>query len=242
MKRILSLLLLLICLAGAVFAAGSRHIIDNAGLLSESQQSRLEEQAQSIRDTYGIDAVILTVDSLSGKSAQAYADDYYDYNGYGSDGILLLLSMEERDWAVSTSGSAQSVVTNSDIDRIMDDILDDLSAGYYGSAFGTFLERVESEYEAGTSVNWGMRLLIALVIGAAVAGIALLVMRRGMNTARAQSGASNYMTEGSYDLYRCQDIYLYSHTTKTRKPESSGSGGSHTGSSGCSHGGSSGKF
>ena len=41
-----------------------------------------------------------------GKTAEAYADDYYDYNGYGygenDDGLLLLVSMGEREWAITT--------------------------------------------------------------------------------------------------------------------------------------------
>jgi DNA primase len=43
---------------------------------------------------------------------------------------------------------------------------------------------------------------------------------------------------GSYDLFRCHDIYLYSHTSRTRKSESS----THSSSSGRSHGGRSGRF
>ena len=56
------------------------------------------------------DVIVVTVASLDGKTAESYADDYFDFNGYGlgqdRDGILLLLSMEDRDWAISTHGFA----------------------------------------------------------------------------------------------------------------------------------------
>ena len=42
----------------------------------------------------------MTAGSLNGKTATKYADDYFDYNGYGlgneKDGILLLISMKNE--------------------------------------------------------------------------------------------------------------------------------------------------
>lgn len=248
MKKISLLLCLVLMLAICVSAAQPK-IVDDAGLLSQSHFAALEEKAEAIADTYDMDAVIVTVDSLDGRSAQAYADDYFDYNGYGigSDfsGILLLLAMDEREWAVSTCGDAMDAVRNSEIDDIMDNILDDLSDGNYYRAFDSFLDQVETEYggfvsgEDTGSFSF-INILIALAIGAAAGGIVLLILRSEMNTAKPQHGAKNYMTDGSYDLFRCHDIYLYSHTSRTKKPESSS--GSHRSSSGRSHGGRSGRF
>ena len=52
-----------------------------------------------------MDLVVVTANTLGGKSPMEYADDYYDYNGYTDDGALLLVSMEDRDWWISTKGS-----------------------------------------------------------------------------------------------------------------------------------------
>ena len=74
----------------------------------------------------------------------AYADDYYDYNGYGAgadnDGILLLLSMEDRDWWISTTGYGIDAFTDYGIDVIGDEIVPDLSNGDYYSAFTEFID------------------------------------------------------------------------------------------------------
>lgn len=248
MKKISVLLCLMLMLAISVSAAQSK-IVDDAGLLSQSHIAALEEKAEAIADRYDMDAVIVTVNSLDGRSAQAYADDYFDHNGYGIgndySGILLLLAMDEREWAVSTCGDAMAAVRNSEIDDIVENILDDLSDGSYYRAFDSFLAQVENEYEgyaSGTDASGFSfkNILIALVIGAAVGLIVLLILRGKMNTAKPQHGARNYMTDGSYDLFRCHDIYLYSHTSRTQKAESSS--GSHRSSSSRSHGGSSGRF
>ncbi|MBP5793935.1 MAG: TPM domain-containing protein, partial [Spirochaetaceae bacterium] len=60
-------------------------------------------------DKYNKEAVIVTTSDAQGKSAEAYADDFYDENdfgtGSGKDGVLFLIDMDNRKIHVSTSGS-----------------------------------------------------------------------------------------------------------------------------------------
>ena len=89
-------------------------LVDRADLLSELEEEELEARLDEISERQQADVVVVTVNSLDGKSAQDYADDFYDYNGYGigtdKSGILLLVSMEARDWHITTtdSGSERS--------------------------------------------------------------------------------------------------------------------------------------
>ena len=65
-------------------AAGKKSVIDDAGLIKASDEKKLDKKIKNIqKDKF--DVVILTVKSLDGKSAQDYADDYYDNNDYGLD-------------------------------------------------------------------------------------------------------------------------------------------------------------
>ena len=188
-----------------------------------------------------MDVAIVIIESLNGKHLETYASDYFrSCYGLGNEnsGIIFLITMTERQWTVRTFGDAAEAVSDYDIDDIMDAVLEDLSAGYYYDAFCSFLSGVENGYDAHRG-SWFPKLLTALLIGAAIAGIALFFMRRNMNTARAQHGARSYMEESSYDLYRCQDFYLYSRTSRVRKQQNSNSG-SHGG--GGSRGGRSGRF
>lgn len=79
-------------------------LVDDAGLLTAEESTALLEKLEEISQRQQNEVAIVTVNSLDGKTAQAYADDYYDYNGYGygenDDGILLLISMGERKWAI----------------------------------------------------------------------------------------------------------------------------------------------
>ena len=94
-KRSLSLvvvILLALCIPLAAAAAGY-HVHDDASLMSDDEVAQLETLASRLSDDLDCDIVILTVDSIGSKSVVAFADDYYDDNGYAEDGILLMLSM-----------------------------------------------------------------------------------------------------------------------------------------------------
>ena len=60
-------------------------------------------------------------------------------SGPDKDGILLLISMEDRDWAISTCGYGITAFTDAGIDYIMAQMQDDLSAGSYAAAFDTYV-------------------------------------------------------------------------------------------------------
>lgn len=272
-RRLIALMMalpVLLCLVCSVSAEERIYVTDDAGLLTGSERSMLEEMAAFVYDTYSIDAAILTVDSLGGKSAQSYADDYYDQNGYAEDGLLLLLAMEEREWYISTSGSAIYAFTDYGLMRLEETIVPQLSEGNYYGAFYLYLDCVPDyldAYLAGTPIdgeadNYGSVyhdevvhytqeksvgdiLLTSVIIGLAVAAVSILVMRYSMNTKRQQHSAGDYLKKGSFHLHTHRDIYLYSNVSKVRRQQNtSRSGGSsvHRSSSGRSHGGRGGRF
>lgn len=270
-RKLSALLLCLLVFSGScltVFAA-SANVIDQAGLLSSSDVAVLEEEAVKMKDQYGLDLVYLTVESLNGKTARDYADDYYDQNGYGEDGVLFLLAMEEREWYISTCGIAIYALTDYALGEIESEVVPYLSDGRYYEAFYHFqvlLSEYMDAYEQGEPIDGyvpGYRedvvyyeperevkrevnLLLSLVIGVVVAAVAVLIMRSSMNTKRKQSSAGDYLKQGSYHLRRHQDLFLYSNVTKTRRQENNGTrgGGSsvHRSSGGRSHGGRGGRF
>ena len=159
MKRWISVILtcmVLFCFSTPVCAAPPK-VVDDGDLLSESEEAALETQAQAISEKYGIDVVILTVWSLDGKSSEAYADDYFDYNGYGIgpeySSVLFLLSMEYRDWAISTCGDGIDALTDYGIQQIFSRISGDLSRDDYYGAFTAYLEELDKYFEAYADGN-----------------------------------------------------------------------------------------
>lgn len=266
MRKLISFLLCLILLGGMSLSAGASRaelprIVDMADLLTAAEEAALEEQAAAIRTNHNMDAVIVTVDSLDGRSARAYADDYYDDNGYGVgadySGILLLIAMDTREWYISTCGDAIYTFSDYDLDRLFDAMSDHLSSGDYYDAFRAYLRGVSDHLETGvgyaqdypsydhdSGYNHSYRdydsgstfemtdLLIALVIGLAAGGIAVGIMIYSMNTKRAQASAGNYLLRDGYHLRVQRDRFLYSRIQKTPRPKDNGGhGGSRGGGS-----------
>lgn len=230
-----------------VFADSSR-VVDEAGLLGAVEADNLISKLNSMSAKYDMDVVIVTVESLNGKSATAYADDYFDYNGYGKgkdrSGILLLLSIEARDWAISTRGEAISIFSGDDLHSLEDAMLpyfrnDDFNGGVF--AFADQCESVLEEAAYAKKVRQMTRFPKALVIGLIFGFLIVTGLKSQLKSVRSKAEANDYVRKGSFNLTTQRDVFLYSNVTSRPKPKDNSSG-SHTSSSGASHGGSSGKF
>lgn len=248
-------------------AADLPRLVDQADLLTDSEESALSDRLDEISERHQFDVVVVTVDSLEGETAVVYADDFYDYNGYGfgdeRDGILLLISMEERDWCISTTGYGITAFTDAGQAYISERFVTDLSVGDYAEAFTNFAvlcdafitqadtgEPYDVDHLPQEPFDLVWNLAVALIIAFVISLIVTGIMRGQLKTVHSQSEADNYIKQGSMHLTRKNDLYLYRHVDRRKKAENNSSnrsgnpGGSqtHKSSSGMTHGGSSGKF
>ncbi len=237
--------MLLICLFIPVYA-NTDYLIDNAGLLSDAEEAELEAKLSEASDRLNADIVILTEEYIS-TDAESYADDYFDYNGYGLDGLILLVDMGGRNWYISTCGVCVDGFEGDGFDYVSENIVDDLQEENYSKCFNTFADRsdeVISLIREGKSFKapfeFFTTLLICLVIGFVIALIVSLIMKAKLKSVHSKSEAADYLRNGSLNITVARDIFLYRQVTRTQKAESSSS--SHTSSSGRSHGGGGGKF
>lgn len=234
-------------------------LIDRGGLLMDSEGVALAEKLGEISDRLECHIVVLTEESINGESAEEYADDYFDYNGYGvggeRDGILLLVSMEERVWHVSGSGVCNSeFFPDSAFDYICEYIEDDLGEGEYAECFDTFASRCDdviSSAREGVVFKAPFDIAGTLIMSAVIGFIAALIytgiLSGQLKSVGYEKDAARYLKADSLNLTRSGDIFLYRTLSVTPKPKdegSSSSGGSrsHTSSSGRSHSGRGGSF
>lgn len=254
-------------------AGGLPRLVDMADLLSDSEESDLLTMLNDISQRQQTDIIVITVDSMEGETAMVYADDFYDHNGYGfgdrRDGILLLISMDEREWYISTHGYGITAITDAGREYLSEQFVSDLSAGDHAAAFTNFAKlcddfitqaKTGDPYDVGHLPDdsfepvWG--LLTALAAAFVISLIVTGIMRMQLKSVHSQSAADNYIKQGSMQLTKKNDLFLYRHVDRRKKPKnksshSSGSshssnrsGGSrtHTSSSGAKHGGGGGKF
>lgn len=254
MKRNITFILLfvLMLLPMNAAAAGDPLVVDDAGLLTSDQVRELNALAERVSSGYGMDVAVLTVNSLGGKTARDFADDYYDSHNYHYDGLILVLAIQDREWYISTSGSAIQAFTDYGIDQIGDLIVPYFSSGAYYEGFHAFVSEASEYMEAykrGEPIDLPERsmssiLLVSLLLGLVAAGVSVGIMCGNMNTKRWQQDAGTYTKQDSFSFPVRQDIFLYHNVSKIPRPEPSSSGGSstHTSSSGRSHGGGGGKL
>ncbi len=252
MKKTAILLLcaaLLWCLPLAVYGADVPRLTDGADLLSPYEEEEILQKLDEISTRQEFDIVIVTVDSLGVRSPESYADDWFDDHGFGysddGDGILLLVSMEDRDTCISTCGEGIDIFTDEAQDEIWDEILPDLRDGYYADAFLTFADACDTCISEARNFDWGTALLISVVGGLIVALITVGIMKGKMRSVRRQTHAAQYVKSGSLSVTESRDLFLYRNVTCIPKPtgnSSSGRSGTRISSSGRSHGGSSRKF
>ena len=83
------------------------YVTDEAGLLSENENMMLEKMAETVSQKYDIGVYIVTVEDYRDfHSEGVYKATYTIYHEYtmgegpDRDGIMLLLSMDDRDWAM----------------------------------------------------------------------------------------------------------------------------------------------
>lgn len=233
---------------------------DLGDLLTDQEEQKLCTRLDVLSQQHKLDIVVVTTHTLEGQSPRDYADDFYDYCsfGYGKnrDGVLLLISIEDRDWYISTCGYGITAFTDAGIQYIGEQMKEDLSAGNYADAFLTYCRLCDqfiTQARAGNPFDTEdlpqepldlMWIPISLVVGFVLAFLVVGGMKARLKTVRFQAAASSYLKSGSLNITESRDLFLYSTLSRTEKPKNNSSGGSstHTSSSGSTHGGGGGKF
>lgn len=257
MKRyfLIGILTILFCLMAVCPAsAASVYMVDGAELLSPQEAATLNGTLSEISARHGANVVIVTTNDVNGKTAEEYADDYFDYNGYGPDGILLLVAMDIRQMHISTSGYGITAFTDAGLDYLLDKLEFWVQDGYYTEGFSEFATLADSfltQAETGEPYDThnlpkepfsaGASLLLALAVGFIASFIITGKEKAKLHTVRPQQNAAQYVNEDTFTLdpNRSREFFLYKNITRTVKAETSSGGGSttHKSSSGNTHGG-----
>ncbi len=251
------------------------YILDEAELLSEEDRTDLEAMAQEIAAQYPCGIYVVTVDDyldFNTRGVFEAAEQYYLSHGLGygtdRDGMLLMLSMADRDYALIAYGD-YSLTTFTDYGRdlITQEFLDDFRENDWFGGFSdylscslTYLAQAEEgapvDISNGGNSNDGYRgnsdrghsvvtvgaIVISLILGFLIALVICLVLKAKMKSVAIAKTARSYLSAEGVQFKIRED--KFSHVTETRRRiehnTSSGGSGSSSHSSGFS--GSSGKF
>lgn len=147
MKKIFSMILtvcVLLAMSLSIQASEVLPLFDEPDLMTDAQEASLAAKLERISEQYQMEVVVAAFETIDGASPMDYADDFYDYNGYGygenRDGLILIVVMDSRDWWISTRGSAITAFTDAGIEYIGDQIVPYMSADDFAGVFNAFAD------------------------------------------------------------------------------------------------------
>ncbi|NLC83868.1 MAG: TPM domain-containing protein [Ruminococcaceae bacterium] len=266
---LLALLLLVVWITGsnqiangAPLLASSRLVVDQANFFTAEQAQQLQAEAAALGAQYQMDIVIVTTTDTGGKSSRDYADDYFDFNGYGvgpdRDGILFLLDYDNREAYISTSGSGIKYLTDQRIEQVLDAVFDGgLPTGDNFGATKGFLNQTEVFLQAGIpSDQYGEpedqpRSLSVVdgilgLLGAGGSSLGFFGTTRSSYKGKPRPNVFEFRSNSLVNMGVTSDNLIDSYVTTRRLPPPppppsgggfSGRSTTHTSSSGRSHGG-----
>jgi len=269
MKHTRKVLTLLIALTLAftfcvcTFAAGGR-VYDEADVLSSDEESRLGDIIDEASAKCGAEILVAVFDDMADygySDIMLFADNYVESIDPYANSVALVISMEERDYWITTSGECIDYITDAGIESIEDYMLSYLSSGDYYNAFAAFSARCETLITEGRKGNIydytdgnepegypetdfvaehefpaARSGIISTIVGALAALFSTSSMKSNLRSVSAKSNAASYAISDSMNLMNQDDVFLYSNVSAVPKPrntDSSGGsrGGGHSGGS-----------
>jgi len=156
MKKILRCFLMLtvfaLLLSTVAFADDSAaklgYVTDDAGILSDQQEQELSSAAAKVSSEYGCSVYIITLDDYTrytyGSVYDCATEIFEKYElGWGSDknGVLLLMSMNDRDYSLIGHGSTATTAFTDYAQEILEnEFLDDFRNNDWYGGFADYIE------------------------------------------------------------------------------------------------------
>ena len=264
----LLLLLLLLCTASIALAVPKQapppkpqeqgleaaRVVDEADLLTADEEKALDAKLAAVEQSHKVRILIGTMQDTGGAALGKVANNVVDQIPADNGTIVLLLSMKERDWYISTDNKMRTRITDGKgIEYLSGEFLPDLKEGKYAAAFTafaattdemlTYYEKEGEPYDPANALNL-MALGIALACALILGGTIYYMLYEYESNVRSAAEADAYLNHDSFRLTRSEDDLLYTTVTRRTKEKKESSSGSNvsTSSRDSSHGGGGGKF
>lgn len=249
-KWLPAILLLAMCLflIPANAMAANTQLLDQAGLLSEEEGQEIIRQIEALESATGWDIMAVTTEDADGMDTETYAETWFDNDTEKDDGLIFLIDMDNREFAVRAFGKCRYYITDKRKDKILDAGYEELAEERYGGALKAMLAEAKAAFEeenprnnhlydedTGEVTSYGkeyrgisrMELLVAAIAAVAAGGITAGSI---IGKYRLKFGGYHYPMEknGSVRLRVKEDRLSNQFVTHRHIPKET----SHTGSSG----------
>ena len=264
MKRLIKFLLVAFIITLTFFPAlkivkadHPDRVIDEIGILTESERQELEQLCDEISERQQVDVAIIISEQFTYENIEAEADDYYDYNGYGLgegySGSLLVVGRDSEGYFVyiTTCGYGIDCYSDYGIEHLIDTIVENYDNGYdWYNGLKAYINRCDElidmanagepydiyypdpEPEPNPAIEAAKTVGISTGAGGIAALIGTTILKGKNKSVFKKREARDYARPGSFKCTNHRDLYLYSRTTTSLRPkDTSSNGGSSRGGS-----------
>lgn len=263
---LISLLFLIVGSNSTMAFGGTQRVFDDATLFTAEERQELTGEANALANAYDLDIVIVTTNAAMGKTARAYADDFFANNkrGVGNDlsGILFLIDLDNGEAYLSTSGKGIQYLTDQRVKSIITQVLaNGLRDRKYYDAAKRFLSATKEYLVSGIPADQssqpesikGKNSLtvtegLASVMAGLIASTGFFFRTKSKNKMKNPTKPATFRENSRINLLANEDQLVDTTTsnrpiTKSEKPDpQAGQSTTHTSSSGNTHGGGGAKF
>jgi uncharacterized protein len=182
-----------------------KYVNDYAKVIDSDSAQYILSVGKELEDKTGAQATVIVVNSLEGNTIESYANGIFREWGIGqkdkNNGLLILLSMKEKQWRVEVGTGLEGAVTDIYSSRVMNEIaVPKFKQNQYGQglrdAYSVLSDNIAKEYgvtleknisvpryvEKGNNASRARNGNGILIIGVIIVGLLDFILNRGRLT------------------------------------------------------------
>lgn len=229
------------------------YLTDDCLLLTEEEATLIEEKCEAISMKHNFGVYIFIIEDYTEIEPDVYdaaVSLFEKYSlGFGEkkDGVILLLSMDDRDYSMVAHGFGETAFDEYARNAAIKEFKSEFSYDEWSDGLDSYLDKCDQILKLahdGISLKEfdtkGVGYVISFILAALIAIFVCVGKRLKMRSVFKKGEAMNYIAKDSGNITSRNDTYTHTTTTRTKVSSSSSSGSRSR--SGGGYSGSSGKF
>lgn len=128
--------------------SSNEKVYDFADLITDSEKEKIIKKIKQYNKTTGMESIVVITSNLNGFSLSNYAYNFYDYNDFSNDGVILVIYIDQIEPHLFMGNIGNAVTTYSDqrIKQILSYIYKNVKENNYYSAISDYEKIIKGFY------------------------------------------------------------------------------------------------